>query len=306
MKSIKKWILSNPAFCFPLVASYKLIWIILAKLLSDEQYIKLRFRYVFHKPCNLNNPLTFNEKLNWMKLYERDPKYTLMANKYLVKDYVRRIIGDVYVVPNYGCWKSFKEIEFDSLPNQFVLKATHDSSGATICKDKFTFDKRTAKSKFDKCLKRNYFYLAREWVYKDVEPMIIADMLLDDNTGSELTDYKFWCFNGEPKVMYITNKGEHIYENFYDMNYNVLDIDHGFPRRLPEYQKPKEFELMKELAAKLSAGISFVRIDFFDVNGKVYFGEYTFYDWGGFGKFKDDNWDIKLGSWIKLPVKKMN
>ena len=148
--------------------------------------------------------------------------------------------------------------------------------------------------------KKNWYWYLREWVYKHIEPCILAEEYLDEGTGHELHDYKFWCFNGKPIYMYITNKGAVIKENFYDMDFNPVYIDHGFERYAPEYSKPAQFELMRELAEKLSKDIPFVRIDFFNVNGKVYFGEFTFYDWGAFSPFKDD-WDLKLGRLINLP-----
>lgn len=257
---------------------------------------------------NLDNPQTFNEKLNWMKLYNRQPIYTTLADKYAVKQIVKEKIGEEYVVKNLGVWDSFDEIDFNSLPKQFVLKCTHDSSGAIICRDKDTFDLLAAKKRIDFVMKMNYFYACREWPYKNIPHRIIADELLDDGSGHELNDYKFWCFNGKPTYMYCTVKTsmENIFENFYDMDFKPVNINHGFPRRNPEFEKPEAFELMKELAAKLSAGIPFVRIDFFYVNGKVYFGEYTFFDWAGLGKFSTYEQDLELGKLISLPKNNYN
>lgn len=249
---------------------------------------------------DLKHPKTFNDKLNWLKLHNQIPCYSLMADKYEVKRIVEEKIGAQYVVPCYGVWNSFEEVDFTILPDQFVLKGTHDSSGATVCRDKSCFDFAKAKNKFDMIMKRNWYYAWREWPYKNIKPRIIADKYLDDGRGSELQDYKFWCFDGVPKVMYLTNKGQSIYENFYDMEFKPLDIDHGFPRVEPEYAKPENFELMKKLASELSKGIPFVRVDFFNVNGHVYFGEFTFYDWGGQRPFISKEWDNKLGSWINI------
>lgn len=275
-----------------------------APLWPDRLYIETVYKRINHVSLNLDCPQTFNEKLNWLKLYNQNPLYTKLADKYLAKEYVAGVIGEEYVVRNYGVWKTFDEIDFDSLPDRFILKATHDSGGVTICRDKSQLDMLALKIKFDRILKTNYFYKLREWVYKNAEPKIIADELLDDHSGHELTDYKFWCFNGEAKIMYITNKGENIYENFYDMDYTPIDINHGYPRRFPEYTKPQNFELMKSLAAKLSKDIPFVRVDFFDIDGKVYFGEFTFYDWAGMKSFVSKDWDKLLGDWIKLPIVK--
>lgn len=294
--------LQNPAETFQKISD-KIIFGT-APLWPDRLYIETVYKRINHVSLNLDCPQTFNEKLNWLKLYNQNPLYTKLADKYLAKEYVAGVIGEEYVVRNYGVWKTFDEIDFDSLPDRFILKATHDSGGVTICRDKSQLDMLALKIKFDRILKTNYFYKLREWVYKNAEPKIIADELLDDHSGHELTDYKFWCFNGEAKIMYITNKGENIYENFYDMDYTPIDINHGYPRRFPEYTKPQNFELMKSLAAKLSKDIPFVRVDFFDIDGKVYFGEFTFYDWAGMKSFVSKDWDKLLGDWIKLPIVK--
>lgn len=272
-----------------------------AGLIPDRLYVQLTAKGKLDYNINLDNPQTFNEKLNWLKLYGRNPLYTKMADKYEAKKIVAERIGEQYVVKNLGYWRSFEEIDFDALPNQFVLKCTHDSSGAIICRDKNTFDKLSARRKINLSLKMNYFYACREWPYKNIPHRIIADELLNDHSGKELNDYKFWCFNGVPKYMYCTVKSNDVYENFYDMDFKPANIDHGFRRRAPEFAKPEAFELMKELAGKLSAGIPFVRIDFFYVDGKVYFGEYTFFDWAGLQPFKTYQQDLELGKLIELP-----
>ncbi len=272
-----------------------------AGLVPDKTYIKYVAKGKLGYSIDINHPKTFNEKLNWLKLYGRNPLYTKMADKYEAKKIVAERIGEQYVVKNLGYWRSFEEIDFDALPNQFVLKCTHDSSGAIICRDKNTFDKLSARRKINLSLKMNYFYACREWPYKNIPHRIIADELLNDHSGKELNDYKFWCFNGVPKYMYCTVKSNDVYENFYDMDFKPANIDHGFRRRAPEFAKPEAFELMKELAGKLSAGIPFVRIDFFYVDGKVYFGEYTFFDWAGLQPFKTYQQDLELGKLIELP-----
>ena len=268
----------------------------------DETFIKMKFRLKCGKPLNLKAPQTFNEKQNWLKLYDRNPLYTNLVDKYRVKAHVARIIGDEYVVPCYGFWENVDDIDYKSLPQQFVLKCNHNSGGICICRDKKNINIAAFKDRLQGKLNENFYKYSRVWPYKNVKKGVLADMFLDDHMGSELRDYKWWCFNGEPKVMYCTNKGEDVYENFYDMDFNPLDISHGFRRFEPEIEKPAEFELMKELAAKLSAGIPFVRIDFFDVEGHVYFGEFTFCDWGGMLPLSDE-WENRLGSWITLPKK---
>lgn len=273
--------------------------------LSDKTYLKVLYRLIFGRSLNLENPKTFNEKLNWLKLYCRRPEFSLMADKFEVKQHVKNLIGEQYVVKNYGVYERWDDIDFDSLPDSFVIKGTHDSGGAFICKNKATFDKKLVREKVEANQRRSFFYWYREWPYKNIRPRIIVDELLDDHTGNELRDYKFWCFNGKPTYMYCTIKGKEVYENFYDMDFQPVMIDHGFPRHQPEFDKPKNFELMKKLALKLSEGVPFVRVDFFDVEGKVYFGEYTFYDWGGMRPF-NGLWDLELGKKMTLPGKQIN
>jgi len=285
---------------------HQLFWFVLNhtyKLWPDALWLKTIYKVRFKKKLDLKNPQTFNEKLNWLKLYDRNPLYTTLVDKHEVKAYVTNLIGKEYVVPCYGVWNHFDEIDFQQLPESFILKCTHDSGGRYVCRCKDQMDKKVARQVLERTMHNNFFWWTREWVYKDVKPRIIADMLLDDHTGSALRDYKFWCFNGIPRYMYCTIKNDDIYENFYDMDFNAVDINHGFRRMKPEFEKPACFNLMKTLAERLSAGIPFVRVDFFQVNGKVYFGEYTFYDWAGLRPFCTDSLDFKLGKLINIPLK---
>ena len=280
----------------------------LSPYLSDKLYLKLLFRHRVGYSLNLDNPQTYNEKMCWLKVYDHNSLYTLLADKYEVKRFVADTIGEEYIVKCYGVWDSPEKIDYDILPNSFVIKGTHDSSGAIICRDKSTFDINTVSEKYKKIFRINYYWKGREWPYKNIQPRIIVDRFLDDNTAENsnisLRDYKFWCFNGVPKYMYCTVKDKNIYENFYDMDFNpVMWINHGFPRHIPEFTKPKNFEKMVELAGILSkkCGAAFVRVDFFNVEGKIYFGEFTFYDWGGLRPFASKDIDLKLGQLIKLP-----
>lgn len=272
------------------------------RIKNDELYLKVMFWLSVGYKLNLRNPQTFNEKLNWLKLYYHNPIMSILADKYKVKEYVREKVGDQFVVPNYGVWDKFDDIDFSSLPSQFVLKTTNDSLGAIVCKDKLSFDKDSAKLHIEKGLKWNYYYSWREWGYKYVERRVIADKYLNDGTGKQLRDYKFWCFNGEPRYMYCTIKGENVYENFYDMDFNKVNINHGYPRHQPEFEKPLDFDVMKKLAKKLSSGLPFVRVDFFYVHGQVYFGEFTFYDWAGLTPFDSYETDLNLGKLLTLPA----
>lgn len=273
------------------------------KLWSAKTYLSILFKLKIGKAINWQHPQGFNEKLNWLKVYHRRDLYTRLADKYAVKEYVKQLIGEEYVVPTYGCYDHFEDIDFNKLPNAFVLKATHDSSGAVVCTDKSTFNMEETRRKYNRLLKRNWYWHCCEWPYKNIKPRLLIDAYLNDDTGATLRDYKFMCFNGEPKVMYCTVKDKYIYENFYDMNFQPMAISHGYDRHQPEFEKPAAFEKMKELARTLSAGIPFVRVDFFYVQGKIYFGEYTFYDWGGMKPFVDKKWDKLLGDWLQLPDK---
>lgn len=272
-----------------------------SKYRSDESVIRLCYRLNFNLDIDLDNPKTFNEKLNWLKLNYRNPILSTMADKYAVKGLVSNKIGKEYVVACFGVWTSADDIDFSKLPESFVLKTTHDSGGILVIRNKYLLNVEKTKSQLEKWLKSSHFSNYREWVYKDIQPRIIAEELLVDNTYEQILDYKFWCFNGIAKSMYISIKNKDIFENHYDMNFEPLAINHGFRRCIPEFEKPKNFELMKSLAEELSKGIPFVRVDFYNINGKVYFGEFTFYDWGGMKPFINIQQDIELGHFLTLP-----
>ena len=282
-------------------------------VLPDKLYLKTIFRLKLNEKLDLKNPKTFNEKLQWLKLYDRKPLYTTMVDKYEVKEYVKELIGNEYIVPTLGIWERFEDINFDALPDQFVLKCTHDSGGLAICQDKANFDIEKAKEKINKCLKVNYYWKGREWPYKDVKPRIIAEKYMKDskeNNEEGLTDYKFFCFDGEPKAMFIAtdraNKDEETKFDFYDMNFNHLPFVNGHPNANKTIMKPKQFEMMKELCMKLSKNIPQVRVDFYECEGNIYFGELTFFHWGGMVPFKPEEWDYTFGSWIRLPEQNQN
>lgn len=276
----------------------------LGKYASDKLFIWATMSYALGYRINLKYPKSFNEKLNWLKLYDHNPIYPKLADKYEAKKLVGEKIGEEHIVPCYAVWDSPEDIDISSLPNQFVIKGTHDSCSTVVCRDKTTVDVEQLKQHFRETQNINYYEALREWVYKEIKPRIIADKFLDDGSGLELQDYKWWCFNGVPRIMYFTNRGVEgqCYENFYDMDFNPLAINHGFPRRVPEYTKPVAFEEMRNLAEKISSGIPFVRVDFFVVKGQVYFGECTFYDWGGGHPFETKEMDLELGKMIQLPI----
>ena len=275
------------------------------KDMPDEEYLKRMFRYKLGYELDLKNPRTFSEKLQWLKLYDRRPEYTLMVDKYEVKKYVAERIGEEYIIPTLGVWNHFDEIDFDALPNQFVLKCTHDSHGLSICKDRSQWDKQEAKKRLENGLKHNYYYNFREWPYKNVKPRIIAEKYMDDTETQELRDYKIFTFDGIAKALFIASdrqtKGEETKFDFFDVDFKHLPFTNGHPNAQVIPAKPKTFELMKVLAEKLSKGIPHVRVDFYEVNGKAYFGELTFFHWSGLTPFDPEEWDQKFGSWIKLP-----
>ena len=272
---------------------------------SDEKYLKKLFKIRMGKELNLNNPQTFSEKLQWLKIHNRKPIMTTMVDKVEVKNYVADIIGNEYIIPTLGVYNSVDEIDFDALPAQFVLKCSHDSGGLVICRDKSKLNIKTAKRKLKKALKTNYYYQNREWPYKGVTPRIIAEQYMVDESGYELKDYKWFCFSGEPKALYIATdrcvESEETKFDFFDADFNHLPFTNGHPNSSRPVLKPSSFEKMKGLAAKLSVGQPHLRVDFYDIDGKIYFGELTFYHLSGMMPFEPEEWDYTFGSWIKLP-----
>lgn len=268
---------------------------------DDEKYLKYVFKEKTNDELNLDNPKTFNEKLQWLKLYDRNPKYTKMVDKYEVRQYIKEIIGEEYLIPCLGIYDSIKEIDFDKLPNQFVLKTTHDSGTVVICKDKKNFDQKEAIKLLKKRLKRKYYYLWREWPYKNVKPRIIAEKYMTEKNQNSLNDYKFYCFDGQPKMMFvIIDRGSNTKANYYDMEFNKLDVTQTFPSFNKKIKKPKQFDKMVDLCKILSKNIPHVRVDFYIINDQIYFGELTFFDSAGFDKFTPDKYDHILGSWIDI------
>ena len=273
------------------------------RFIPDEAYIQLYYFSHFKHFANLNNPKTYNEKLNWLKLHDRNPLYTILVDKYEVKEYVGKAIGEEYIIPTLGVWEHFDDIDFDQLPDQFVLKCTHDSEGLVIVKDKGKLDKAAAREKIEAALKVNFYYIGREWPYKNVKPRIIAEQYMEDHIDGELRDYKFFCFDGEPKAMFVASDRSKDATKFdyYDLNFNHLQIKQHYPNA-GNVRKPVTFDKMIELSKVLSAGFPHVRVDFYEVNGHLYFGELTFYHFSGFMPFQPEEWDRKFGEWLKLPL----
>lgn len=276
-----------------------------AKGLSDRLFIYLEYYACMGKCLSLKNPITFNEKLQWLKLNDRNPLYTKMVDKVAAKEYVANIIGERYIIPTLGVWDKPEDIDFDKLPDQFVLKVTHDSGGLVICKDKTLFDRNKAIEKLKNSLKRDYYSVHREWPYKDVQKRVLAEAYMEDASTQELRDYKFFTFNGKVKLMFVASDrqtvGEETKFDFFDREYNFIDLRNGHPNSVNLPAKPKNYGLMIEFAEKLSQGIPHVRVDFYEVNGKVYFGEITFSHWSGLVPFDPPEWDKKMGEWLVLP-----
>jgi len=279
----------------------------------DRQYIKMMYYLQLGVKLHLENPQTYTEKLQWLKLYYRDSKYTTMVDKFAVKEYVANIIGEKYIIPTIGVWDKPSEIEWDKLPEKFVLKVTHGGGGnVLICKDKGKLDKKKAVNRLQKALKVNIYGKYREWPYKNVPRRVIAEQLLEENrlnngcglSKNSIEDYKFFCFNGEPKVLLVASNRFTTHNfNYFDEKFNPLPITSvdGSPIEISKINKPVAFDEMILVAKKLSQSMPFVRVDLYCVNGKVYFGELTLFDSSGYDNLSSEEWNQKFGEWIDLP-----
>lgn len=277
-----------------------------ARILPDKVYISLLYRMRLGKWPNLKNPKSYNEKLQWIKLYDRRPEYSIMVDKYEVKKYIAERIGEEYVIPTLGIWNHFDEIDFNKLPDQFVLKCTHDSGGLVICKDKSKLDLDVARKKIESSLKDNYFWNSREWPYKSVKPRIIAEKYMVDESGVELKDYKLFAFDGEPKYIEVDFDrylGGHK-RNLYTLDWEYMNVRNKHPNAPDvKIEKPECLTELIALSKKLSEGIPHVRTDFYVINGKIYFGELTFFHGSGMQKFEPESFEIEMGDWLILPEK---
>ncbi len=277
------------------------------KRVSDKVFIKIEYEAKMNKKLNLDNPQTYNEKVQWLKLNDRKDYYTKMVDKANAKDYVKKIIGEKYIIPTIGVYDSFDKINFDKLPNEFVMKCTHNSGHVFIVKNKNKLDFDKIRKTIESDLKKNYYWVGREYPYKNIKPKIIIEKYIHDKNYSAIRDYKFLTFNGKTKYIYVSDNSHTKDQKiaFFDEKYHFLNIerdDYGKYNSIPS--KPKNFELMKSLAEKLSKDTYHLRVDFYEIDGNVYFGEITFYTGGGFVPFKDEKWDYELGKEIKLPINK--
>lgn len=272
--------------------------------LSDSHYLKVKYYQIFGKRLNLKSPISFNEKLQWLKLYDRNPEYTVMVDKIEVKKWVADKIGEKYIIPTINVWNNVEDIDFESLPNQFVLKTNHDSGAVIVCKDKNKLDIETARIKLAKSLKRDYYKLGREWPYKNVKRRILAETYMVDESGYELKDFKIFCFGGIPSYIQVdfdrfSDSGHK--RNLYSTNWELLDFQFEYPSdHSCAIEKPVNLEEMLRCASILSKGHKFLRVDFYAINGISKFGEVTFFPECGYGRFLPEEWNLKFGEFIKL------
>ncbi len=289
---------ASAALFFALSARGLLNW------LPDKDYLSMLWLSYFHKKLNWKNPRSFNEKIQWLKVFDHNPLYPTLADKYAVRDYIRNVIGEQYLIPLVGGpWCSFDEIDFSTLPNQFVLKCTHDSGGVVVCTDKATLDLAGARAKIKKSLARNYYWGGREWPYRDICPRIIAEAYMENESRGELLDYKFMMFGGEHRCAFVCSNrflGGKLNVTFFDPDWNRMPFEryyHADPQDLP---RPACYDEMIKIARRLSEGLPFARVDLYEIDGRVYCGEITLYPGSGMETFQPEDWDDKLGEWIDL------
>lgn len=268
------------------------------RFIPDKPFLKLEYRFLTGKKLNLKNPETYNEKLQYLKLYDRRPVYTQMADKLGMRDFVKERLGEGHTVPLLGVWDRPQDIDFDKLPDAFVLKCNHDSKGLIICRDKSSLNKEQAVKTLAKSMKRNMFWAAREWPYKNIKPKVFAEPLIEN-----LREFQVFCFGGEPKIIYFLEKDEigSLREDFFDMDFNPIDMSDGYPRASVTPQKPSNFEEIKRIASLMSADCPQLRVDFMLSGSELFVGELTFFNLAGYAKIRPDRWNYELGAMIELP-----
>jgi hypothetical protein len=274
------------------------------RFLPDRAYIQLYYFAKFRKLCRLRSPSTYNEKLQWLKLNYRPPEHAFLVDKSAVKQYVGDVIGRAHVIPTLAEYDNADEIDFDALPDSFVLKCTHDSEGVAIVKDKRLSDLPAIREKLRNALRQNFFYIGREYHYRDLQPRIIAEPYLEDAVHGQLLDYKFFCFNGDVRALFVGSdrSSGHVKFDYFDADFTPLDLRQSYPRSEVTPEKPAHYTEMLSIARTLSQGHPHVRVDLYEVDGQVYFGELTFYHFSGFAPFVPDHWDREWGDWLELPT----
>lgn len=302
MSKIKTFIENPQYFITSPAAKGWLNWV------PDSLYLKMLYRVIMGRRLNLRNPKEYNEKLQWLKLNDRKPEYATMVDKYEVRGYIADLLGEQYLIPCLGIYDSVDDIDIDALPDRFVLKCTHDSGSVEICKDKSLFDMESAKQRLNQAMKRNYYATYREWPYKDVKPRIIAEGYLEGDEG-DLKDYKVMCFNGEAKIIEVHEnrfvEGKVHTQTFYDREWRILPVSQeciGTRRSDMPCSRPNLLDKMIGLSEKLAKDMYHIRVDWYVVDGSLYFGEITFFDGSGFDAFDSREMELYLGDMIKLPT----
>jgi hypothetical protein len=283
------------------ITNYKI-----CRILTDPVFLKISYRIRFGKNLNLKNPETFNEKIQWMKLYDRRPEYSKLADKFAVKSYVAKMIGEEYIVPLYGAYDRYEDIDFEQLPDQFVLKPNHTSGDVFICADKSKIDHALLRKEVSRWLKREYYWVNREWPYIYIKPKIICEKYIINKTDADLKDYKFMCFHGKVRFCVVCSNRKSpdgLNMDYYDMDWQHLPIMHAWPNSGGQIVRPVNYDKMVEIARILSKDLPFVRVDLYETEERPYFGELTLYPGSGYGEFKPETYDYLLGSWIDLGIK---
>lgn len=273
-------------------------------IVPDSIYLKFQYKHHFGKNLNLKEPRTFNEKIQWLKLHDRKSDYTKYVDKYEVRNYIKDSIGEEYLIPLLGVYNNVDEINWEELPNKFVLKCTHGSSCNIICTDKTKLDIKESKKQLNTWMKKNWYWYGREWPYKNAEPKIICEKFLEQKEGEELRDYRLFCFHGQPKMITvdfsITDKKK-TRRNIYDLEWNSIDAEISYPKETSiDVKKPAQLDKIIELSKILSANFRHARIDFYIIEEKVYFGEITFYHQSGYGKISPPEFDKEMGDWLNI------
>ena len=293
--------IKNPRLIFIYFLRFKI-----CRIIPDSIYLKIKFKLTMRDKLNLRNPKTFNEKLQWLKLNDRKPEYTNTVDKYEVRKYIAEKIGEEYLIPLLGVWDKYEDIDFEQLPNQFVLKPNHTSGNVYICKDKSKINYKELEKEVNSWLKREYYWVHREWPYKNIKPRIICEKYMVDESGVELKDYKFMCFNGDVRCSFVglnRNSPSGLNVDFYDLDWKPMPFERHYPNSGLIIPKPQNYNKMIKISELLSKDIIFVRVDFYETNGRLYFGELTFFPGSGFEEFTPEYFDYLLGSWIELPTK---
>ncbi|WP_172635073.1 ATP-grasp fold amidoligase family protein [Sphaerochaeta pleomorpha] len=301
-RKAKEWV-SSPR----LLVLHMLKWKV-ARLLSDKTFVTIKYRMSLKKKLDLKNPKTYNEKLQWLKLYDRKEMYTKLVDKYEVREHIANTIGSEYLIPLIGVYDKVDDIDFDSLPDAFVLKPTQTSGDVIICRDKAKLNRDAAIGEMHAWMGKNYYWYDREWPYKDVKPRIVCEQLIETSDGNPPRDYKIFCFDGIPKFAFVaSDRGKTTKFDYFDVDWNRIPLIQHYPNSTYDIPKPQQWEKMLSLARVLSAGMPHVRVDFYiDANDTILFGELTFFHFSGFVEFEPEQYDLLLGSWLALPERMTN